>query len=283
MVVYGNFKTAAFTMLGEVCSRTGSSFQVDIWQSTIQVFASLLHCLHLVLMDPKGSISEHVSGFVASLQIFFVYGLTGGAQLMSAAVGCKEKEPGSLNLKFTSEEPKRTNNAPYRPPHLHKKDGLNTRQSKAQDPQSSSDHDSSMFKPGFVTLLTLFDANYGKPFPDIVQGLEHVAENLGSDQISVPSSFKYGIALEKQLTATMLHVLSLASATDHQPLKDFLSNIFSGGLGETTAQPEIESDSIGNQKKEMISKAIQSFIDVYEGKNQHSISQKFKKLDSRIS
>ncbi|XP_022722364.1 HEAT repeat-containing protein 6 isoform X2 [Durio zibethinus] len=158
-------QTAAFTMLGEVYSRTGSSFQFDIWQSTIQVhrkmmdllasknlvvedivmsrfYASLLHCLHLVLMDPKGSISEHVSGFVASLRMFFIYGLTSGPQLMSAAVGCKEKELGSLSLKFTSEEPKRTNNSLYKPPHLRKKDGLNTRQAKAQDSQISSDHDS---------------------------------------------------------------------------------------------------------------------------------------------
>lgn len=28
-----------------------------------------------------------------------------------------------------------------------------------------------------------------------------------------------------QLTSTMLHVLSLASATDHQPLKDFLVKV----------------------------------------------------------
>ena len=124
-------------------------------------------------MDPKGSISEQVSkslqlravilirnlncflslvlheckmylqvsGFVASLRMFFVYGLTGGPQLLSTAVGCKEKEPGSLSLKFTSEEPKRTNDTPYRPPHLRKKDGLNTRQAKAQDPQSAADHE----------------------------------------------------------------------------------------------------------------------------------------------
>ncbi|XWS61469.1 hypothetical protein CRYUN_Cryun07bG0128200 [Craigia yunnanensis] len=160
-------QTASFTMLGEVYSRTGASFPVDIWRSTIQVlrkmmdllasknlvvedivmsrfYASLLHCLHLVLMDPKGSISEHVSGFVASLRMFFIYGLTGGSQLMSAAVGCKEKEPGSLSLKFTSEETKRTNNTPYRPPHLRKRDGLTTRQAKAQDPQSAADYDSSM-------------------------------------------------------------------------------------------------------------------------------------------
>ncbi|OMO95180.1 Armadillo-like helical [Corchorus capsularis] len=157
-------QTAAFTMLGEVYSRNGSSFAVDIWQSTIQVlrkmmellasknlvvddivmsrfYASLLHCLHLVLMNPKGSISEHVSGFVASLRTFFVYGLTGGPQLMCAAVGCKEKESGAGILELTSEQPKRTTNTPYRPPHLRKKDRSNMKQAKAPDPSCSSDHD----------------------------------------------------------------------------------------------------------------------------------------------
>ncbi|XWS38094.1 hypothetical protein CRYUN_Cryun19dG0101100 [Craigia yunnanensis] len=167
---YGSFwevQTVAFTILGEVYSRTGSSFPVEMWQSTIQVlrkmmdllasknlvvedivmsrfYASLLHSLHLVLMDPKGSISEHVSSFVASLRMFFVYGLTSGPQLKCAALSCREKEFGSLSLKLTSEEPKRTNNTPYRPPHFRKKESLTMRQAKAQDPQSSSDHDSSM-------------------------------------------------------------------------------------------------------------------------------------------
>ncbi|OMP02756.1 hypothetical protein COLO4_10863 [Corchorus olitorius] len=118
---YGNLwevQTAAFTMLGEVYSRNGSSFAVDIWQSTIQV-----------------------SGFVASLRTFFVYGLTGGPQLMCAAVGCKEKESGAGILELTSEQPKRTTNTPYRPPHLRKKDRSNMKQAKAQDPSCSSDHD----------------------------------------------------------------------------------------------------------------------------------------------
>ncbi|TYH06086.1 hypothetical protein ES288_A08G130100v1 [Gossypium darwinii] len=159
--------TASFTMLGELYSRSGSSFPVDIWQSTIQVFrkmmdllasknmvvediimsrfySSLLHCLHLVLLDPKGSLSEHVSSFVASLRMFFVYGLTSGNQVMCAAVSSKEKESGSPRLKLTLKEPKRTNSTPYRPPHLRKKDNLNTRQAKALDPQSSSDQISSM-------------------------------------------------------------------------------------------------------------------------------------------
>ncbi|XP_038993536.1 HEAT repeat-containing protein 6-like isoform X2 [Hibiscus syriacus] len=130
--------------------------------------------------------------------------------------------------------------------------------------------------------------DYGKSFPDIVQGLEHVVENLGSDSISAPSSFKYRIALEKQLTSTLLHVLSLASASDHKPLKDFLVKKASfledwfkmlySSLGETSAQSEtVGCDSTG-QKKEMIYKAVQSMIEVYKSTNQQSICQKFKKL-----
>ncbi|KAA3470163.1 HEAT repeat-containing protein 6 isoform X2 [Gossypium australe] len=152
--------TASFTMLGELYSRSGSSFPVDIWQKMMDLlasknlvvediimsrfYASLLHCLHLVLLDPKGSLSEHVSSFVASLRMFFVYGLTSGNQVICSAVSSKEKESGSPRLKLTLEEPKRTNSTPYRPPHLRKKDKLNTRQAKALDPQSSSDQISSM-------------------------------------------------------------------------------------------------------------------------------------------
>ncbi|KAE8663292.1 RING-H2 finger protein ATL79-like [Hibiscus syriacus] len=160
-------QTASFTMLGELYSRTGSSFPIDIWQSTIQVFrklmdllasknlvveeiimsrfyASLLHCLHLVLMDPKGSISEHVSSFVAYLRMFFVYGLTSGTQLTCAAGSSKDKESVFPSFKLTVEEPKRTNNTPYRPPHLRKKESLNARQAKSLYLQGSSDHISSM-------------------------------------------------------------------------------------------------------------------------------------------
>ncbi|CAL5374131.1 unnamed protein product [Camellia sinensis] len=63
--------------------------------------------------------------------------------------------------------------------------------------------------------------DYGGSFSDVIQGVEHTVENLSSDQIT-PSSFKYRIALEKQLTSTMLHVLALASSADHPPVKEFL-------------------------------------------------------------
>ena len=45
----------------------------------------------------------------------------------------------------------------------------------------------------------LFVADYGRSFSDVVQGLEHIFENFGLDQISTPSSFKYRVALEKQV------------------------------------------------------------------------------------
>ncbi|TXG50166.1 hypothetical protein EZV62_022690 [Acer yangbiense] len=156
-------QTLVYTMLGEAFSRAGSSFPVDIWQSTIEVFRkvmdvlasksvlvedsassrfylSLLNCLHPVLMDPKGSLTDHVSGFVAALRLFFVYGLNGRPQLTSPAVGQNEF---GISLNLTSEDPKRKDHAPYRPPHLRKKDGLNSKQPKAQDSRILSDHESS--------------------------------------------------------------------------------------------------------------------------------------------
>lgn len=134
--------------------------------------------------------------------------------------------------------------------------------------------------------------DYGKSFPDVIQGLEHIIENLGSDQISAPSSFKYRVALEKQLTSTMLHVLSLASSTDHEPLKDFLVKkasfleewlkMLCSSLGETSTQSEIENKYLGDQKKEMISKALQSLIEVFKDRKHHSMVQKLEKLDHSI-
>lgn len=54
-------------------------------------------------------------------------------------------------------------------------------------------------------------------------------------------------------------------------------------LGETSSQSDVVgSDSVGNQKKEMIAKAIQSIIEVYESTNQHTLCQKFMKLSNSI-
>ncbi|KAJ0049462.1 hypothetical protein Pint_14954 [Pistacia integerrima] len=156
--------TLAFTMLAEAFSRAGSFFPFDIWQSTIEVlrkvmdvlasksvlvegsilsrfYSSLLNCLHLVLTDPKGSLSDHVSGFVAALKLFFIYGLNIRPQVKSPAVG--NNMPDLLSHSLTLEEPKKKDKTPYRPPHLRKQDGLNIKRPKAQDSRISADHESS--------------------------------------------------------------------------------------------------------------------------------------------
>ncbi|KAK9275882.1 hypothetical protein L1049_023156 [Liquidambar formosana] len=156
--------------------------------------------------------------------------------------------------------------------------------------------DSSNFKiriqaaSALAVPASIFD--YGRSFSDVVQGLVHIIENLGSDQMSTPSSFKYRVALENQLTSTMLHVLSLALSTDHQPMKDFLVKkasfleewfkVLCSSLEEASTQPVADTNSIGKQKREMISKAIGSLIKVYQGRNHHTVAQRFEKLVDSI-
>ncbi|XP_056174269.1 uncharacterized protein LOC115675496 isoform X2 [Syzygium oleosum] len=133
---------------------------------------------------------------------------------------------------------------------------------------------------------------YGRSFSDVVQGLEHVLENLGSDQVANPSNFKYRVALEKQLTSSMLHVISLVWSTDHQPLKDFLVKksafleewlkALCSSLKETSTHSEVEDISVENQKKEIISKALRSLVEVYESGNHHTTAEKFKVLHEMI-
>uniref|UniRef100_A0A2P2LUC3 Uncharacterized protein MANES_17G015000 n=1 Tax=Rhizophora mucronata TaxID=61149 RepID=A0A2P2LUC3_RHIMU len=157
-------QTIALTMLGEAFVRIGSSFPPDIWQSTIEVlrkvmdvlaaknllvednimsrfYASLLNCLHLVLTDCKGSISDHVSAFVVALRMFLVYGLATRMQFAGPAHDHWEKELPLRSLKSTSEEPVSKNCALYRPPHLRKMDSSYMKQSTAQDSHCSSDHE----------------------------------------------------------------------------------------------------------------------------------------------
>ncbi|KAK3025162.1 hypothetical protein RJ639_043048 [Escallonia herrerae] len=143
-----------------------------------------------------------------------------------------------------------------------------------------------------VSLLARTMQNYGISFSDIVQGLEHVLENLSSDQILSPSSFKYRVALEKQLTSTMLHVLGLASRTDHQPARDFLVKKASfleewltklcSCMGETSTRFEGIHNPTWNQKKEVIAKAIKSLVEVYESRNHHAIALRFDKLENSM-
>ncbi|XP_059662080.1 uncharacterized protein LOC132308109 isoform X2 [Cornus florida] len=152
--------------------------------------------------------------------------------------------------------------------------------------------DSSNFKiriqaaAALAVPATIFD--YGRSFPDVVQGVGHILENLSSDSISTPSSFKYRVALENQLTSTMLHVLGLASRSDHLPIKDFLVKkasfleewfkVLCSSLGNTSTQIGDENSSTSHQKKEVILKAIQSLIEVYESRNHHAIARRFEKM-----
>lgn len=171
-------QTTVFTMLGDSFSRAGTLFPVEVWQSTLEVlrkmmdilasknliiednlmsrlYVSLLHCLHLVLVDPKCSISEHVSGLVAAVKMFFIYGLSSRPhQLPCPPISQRTKGIGNLSHKLNSEEPKRTENTPYRPPHLRKKNDLSVKQARAPNSQSLSDHESCTFD------ITYSDSDY---------------------------------------------------------------------------------------------------------------------------
>ncbi|KAM0015636.1 putative armadillo-like helical protein [Helianthus debilis subsp. tardiflorus] len=170
--------------------------------------------------------------------------------------------------------------------------------------------DSSNFKiriqaaAALATPPTIFD--YGKSYSDVVQGVLHTLENLGSDQMFAPSSFKYRVALEKQLTSTMLHVLGLASESLDHPVHDFLVKKASfledwlkalclslvnqieaehdSTLNQKheTNQSEAEHDSTLNQKKEVINRAIKSLVKVYEGRNNQAMARRFDKLANAI-
>ncbi|KAF3633603.1 putative histone-lysine N-methyltransferase ASHH1-like isoform 1 [Capsicum annuum] len=67
-----------------------------------------------------------------------------------------------------------------------------------------------------------FGADYGRSFLSVLQGVQHVVESLNSDEISSPLNLKYRLALEKQLTSTMLHLLRLTSKTDDRHVHELL-------------------------------------------------------------
>ncbi|CAH9068676.1 unnamed protein product [Cuscuta europaea] len=130
--------------------------------------------------------------------------------------------------------------------------------------------------------------DYGRSFVDVLQGVEHVIENLRSDQISVPSNLKYRVALEKQLTSTMLHVLSLSSQIDDRGVHEFLckkstflEEWLKGlclSLGVPNDQFDAEYSSSRDQKKEIISLAIKSLVEIFEAHNLPAIAQRFHRL-----
>ncbi|KAL3015724.1 hypothetical protein AAZX31_06G172400 [Glycine max] len=157
-------QTVAFEMLGEAISRAGPSFPVDIWRSILEVFRktmdvlalktpvvedsvmsrfyeSFLCCLHLILIDPKCSVSDHVSVFVAVLRMFLVYGVSG--RTSGLLVGHEEKEPNSMNPKANREQLNKSDRGTYRPPHLRKRDSLNVKLNRARHSQYMSDSESS--------------------------------------------------------------------------------------------------------------------------------------------
>ncbi|PWZ44588.1 HEAT repeat-containing protein 6 [Zea mays] len=129
-----DMKISAFSMLEDILSKVASNMTENLWQSVIEVlrkvmdfvtarnlviessimsrfYTSFLRCLHLVLVDPKGPLSGHVAGFVANLQIFFVYGL-------------RSSSPPTLAPKETRTDSKpRASRGRYRPPHLRNKEG----------------------------------------------------------------------------------------------------------------------------------------------------------------
>ncbi|CAD6342551.1 unnamed protein product [Miscanthus lutarioriparius] len=129
-----DMKISAFSMVEDILSKVASNMTENLWQSVIEVlrkvmdfvtarnlviessvmsrfYTSFLRCLHLVLADPKGPLLGHVAGFVANLQIFFIYGL-------------RSSSPPTLAPKETRTDSKpRASHGRYRPPHLRNKDG----------------------------------------------------------------------------------------------------------------------------------------------------------------
>ncbi|CAJ1978454.1 unnamed protein product [Sphenostylis stenocarpa] len=152
----------AFEMLSEAISRAGSSFAVDIWRSILEVFRktmdvlalktpvaedsvmsrfyeSFLCCVHLILIDPKCSVSDHASVFVSVLRMFLVYGLSGRTPGTGLLVDHKEKELHCMSLKTSREQLKKSDHGTYRPPHLRKRDCLNVKHHSVKQYMSDSE------------------------------------------------------------------------------------------------------------------------------------------------
>lgn len=154
-------------------------------------------------------------------------------------------------------------------------------------------HNSSNFKiriqAAAALAVPLSVQDYGRSFPDIVQSIEHIMENIDQDPISGPSNFKYRVSLQKQLTLTMLHVLRFTSSTNDQLLKDFLvkkASILEDWLrrlcSSVGGMVDVQDKSVADRKKVMISNAIQALIEVYKEKQQYAIIQKFEELKNII-
>ncbi|XP_047072572.1 uncharacterized protein LOC124681793 [Lolium rigidum] len=130
-----DMKISAFSMVEDILCKIASTISEDLWLSVVELlrkvidfvtarnliiessimsrfYTSFLRCLHLVLSEPKGSLSGHVAGFVANLQMFLVYGLRSASP---SAIPPKENK-----TEFKSRTSERGR---YKPPHLRKKDG----------------------------------------------------------------------------------------------------------------------------------------------------------------
>lgn len=75
--------------------------------------------------------------------MFFVYGLTSRTEFSFLANSHEEKEFSKMRLKLTLEESVRKDHAPYRPPHLRKKENISMKQPRIQDSVCIYDHESS--------------------------------------------------------------------------------------------------------------------------------------------
>ncbi|XP_044422554.1 HEAT repeat-containing protein 6 [Triticum aestivum] len=130
-----DMEISAFSMMEDILCKIASSMSEVLWQSVVEVlrkvmdsvtsrnliiessimsrfYTSFLRCLHFVLSEPKASLSGHVAGFVANLQMFFVYGLRSS---LPSAITPKENK--------TDSQSRSSGRGRYKPPHLRKKDG----------------------------------------------------------------------------------------------------------------------------------------------------------------
>ncbi|KAJ6801097.1 HEAT repeat-containing protein 6 [Iris pallida] len=157
-------QTIAFSMIGDALSRIASSISASLWHSVVEIirkvmdfvpsknllivdnimsrfFATFFHCLHLVLTNPKGSLSGQVTGLVATLQMFLTYGLSSRCPPLPSNVESKAKGARSPNQKPTVES-KRSVLGAYVPPHLRRRESIDRH---LPDTQFSSDSEPSKY------------------------------------------------------------------------------------------------------------------------------------------
>lgn len=133
----------AFVALGNIFACAGSAVSKDTWKATVEAlrkvmdftaskselevnkamsryYSAYLHCLQLVLSDPKGSLAEHIPGLVAGLRMFFTYGLMSNLSELALCSHIKSRSAENLNTSSSIDELASTkiSSGPYRPPHL---------------------------------------------------------------------------------------------------------------------------------------------------------------------